>query len=74
MTIRLECDAPGCGKQAMALRVDAMGRMHCPPPWVVYGGSRTLVVCCAEHVNRAAQARPEVVPPLPPLVDRPARG
>jgi hypothetical protein len=51
-----------------------MGRVHCPPPWVIYGGSRTLVVCCALHVNAAAQARPETVPPLPPLVDRPQRG
>jgi hypothetical protein len=74
MGILLTCDCPGCGKQVQALRVDAMGRVHCPPPWVVYGGSRTLVVCCALHVNAAAQARAETVPPLPPLVDRPARG
>ena len=72
MTILLRCDCPGCGLEVEALRVDAMGRLHCPPPWIVYGGSRTLTVCKAEHVNGAALARPEgsEVPPLPPMLQR----
>ena len=51
--IRAECDAPGCVMQCVALRVDALGRVHLPPPWVIFGGgegSRTLTVCKAAHV------------------------
>jgi hypothetical protein len=72
MPIMLSCDAPGCDKQIAADRVDAMGRVHVRPPWCIYGGARTLVVCSPAHLTAAVQVK-AVVPPLPALVDRPSR-
>jgi hypothetical protein len=64
MTILVTCDHPNCVQQAAAIRVDAMGRLHMPQPWVIFGGgdgSRTLTVCKAEHIIGACET-PTIAP------------
>jgi glycosyltransferase A (GT-A) superfamily protein (DUF2064 family) len=70
VTILLRCDCPGCTNEVLADRVDALGRIHVRPPWVIYGGTRSIVVCQPSHAVAAAQSP---VPPLAPAVDRRVR-
>lgn len=57
MTVRLTCDAPGCGKETVA---EPVGVSFRAPDgwWMQVGRQRIIVACCTDHLNEVLKSKP----------------
>lgn len=56
--IIVRCDAPGCVAELRNARLDTIGRLALPHPWIAIGGQRSLASCGPAHLIEALKAPP----------------